>query len=176
MDLQFKQWQTYQGMWVHPRTKVCFSCILSVHCMVFRHCQQSLWVALDPSPTPLIREAGRLPVLEPACVQCWKLRMKDVQMLFMFKEVCVGGDRTVVTWLLSHGNSPAQSNFSVSRRQSCKDLWLYTPMSSPFPSWVNTSVSEATQKWVACKESLFVNPVPPPLHKQKPWCFYIVTL
>lgn len=154
-------------MWVHPRTKVCFSCILSVHCMVFRHCQQSLWVALDPSPTALIRKAGCLPVLEPACVQCWKLRMKDVQMLFMFKEVCVGEGRTVVTWLLSHGNSPAQRNFSVSRRQSCKDLWLYTPISSPFPSWVNTGVSGATQKWVACKESLFVNPVPPPLHKNK---------
>lgn len=133
------------------QTKVCFSYILSAHCVVFRRCQQSLWVVLDPSATPLIRKAGRLPVLEPACVQFWKLRMKAVQMLFMFKEVCVGGGRTVVTWLLSHGNSPAQSNFSVSLRQTCKDLWLYVPMSSPFPSWVNTGISEATQKWVACK-------------------------
>ena len=73
-------------------------------------------------------------------------------------------------WLpgCSHGNSPAQSNFSVSRRQSCKDLWLYTPMSSPFPSWVDTGVSGATQNLVACKESLFVNPVPPsPPHNKK---------
>lgn len=77
--LQLKQQQTFEGMRVHPKTKI-IHLLFSEYFASFRHCQHSLWVTLDYTCSLLFRKMCCLPVLEPAvCVVLEEKRMKNIQ-------------------------------------------------------------------------------------------------